>query len=67
MIAEHKIRELAYSSIEYRADRAKDDGHSIMVIREYFDPRVEIRIDLAKLTPEILEQLAPDVEDEDAC
>ena len=60
MIDQKQLRRLVNGSIEYFVK----DG--ILTIRDYYavnDRRIDI--DLHKLTPEILEQLAPDEEDED--
>ena len=40
------------------------DG-SILTVFDYFNSRNKIQLDLAKLTPEILEELAPEPEDDE--
>ena len=38
---------------------------SILTVYDYFNSKNKIQIDLAKLTPEILEELAPEPEDDE--
>lgn len=57
MLNEAQIRRLANASKQYEMDG------SIMTIRGYYESDLVMKIDISKLTPEMLEELAPD-EDE---
>lgn len=57
MLNQSEIRRLAHSSVQYEMNGG------VMMIQGYYEPDLEIKIDLSKLTPEMLEELAPD-EDE---
>lgn len=59
MLNELQISRLAFGSKQYDCE----DAINIMTIRGYYESDLEIKIDLSKLTPEILKELAPD-EDE---
>lgn len=61
MLNESQIRKLAFGSKQYDCN----DAINVMTIRGYYEPDLEIKIDLSKLTPEILEELAPDEDDWD--
>ena len=49
-----ELTRLVNGSIEYRVE------DSILTISSYYDRTKAIRIDLNKLTPELLEELEPD-------
>ena len=59
MITEKSLHRLVNGSIEYFAK------NGVLTIRDYYNISRKIEIDLHKLTPEILEQLAPDEEEEE--
>ena len=58
MMNEAQIRRLANASKQYEMDGA------VLTIRGYYESDLVMKIDISKLTPEMLEELAPD-EDED--
>lgn len=61
MLNESQIRRLAFGSKQYDCE----DAINIMTIRGYYESDLMIKIDLSKLTPEMLEELAPDEDDWD--
>ena len=60
MIDQKHINRIVYNSKEFRCE-----NDYILTIREYYDVSNVIRIDLSKLTPEILAEISPDDEEEE--
>lgn len=59
MIDQKKLSRIVNGSIEYFVK------NGIMTIRDYYNISRYIEIDLTKLTPEILEELKPDSDEEE--
>lgn len=57
MMNESQIRRLANASKEYKFEGP------VLTVRGYYESDLIMKIDISKLTPEMLEELAPD-EDE---